>query len=227
MSAAASQGLTQASGIPARAVAAWLQQMRIGAGFTGVDVLVIDEPTMVDDRATAALMTEAARTARRSSTSATLSSSRPSRPAAGSRTHRLVGGLALRENRRQEDAAERHALEVWRTGDQALHLLADRGRVHPAESADEVRSLILTAWDELRRDGWRDTYDPLDELVVLAARNGDVDALNAGAQQIRRAAGELGTEYTYALPGGDRLTLATGDTVRVGAMTTAAGAGTC
>lgn len=131
--------------------------------------------------------------------------------------HRLVGGLALHENRRQEDAAERHALEVWRTGDhdQALRLLADRGRIHPTESVDEARSQILTAWDELRREKWPDTYDLVDELVVLAARNADIDALNAGAQQIRRAAGELGTEHTYALPGGDRLTLAEGDAVRV------------
>ncbi|MFF0486627.1 hypothetical protein [Streptomyces sp. NPDC004435] len=36
-----------------------------------------------------------------------------------------------------------------------------------------------------------------------------------GAQQIRRALGELGTEHTYPLPGGDELTLAEGDLVRV------------
>ncbi|MFJ1700262.1 AAA family ATPase [Streptomyces sp. NPDC088252] len=131
--------------------------------------------------------------------------------------HRLVGGLTLHEYRRQEHAAERHALEVWRTGDhdQALRLLADRGRVHAVETADEARSQILTAWDELRRDRWPDTHDLVDQLVVLAARNADVDALNTGAQQIRRAAGELGTAHTYALPGGDRLTLAIGDAVRV------------
>ncbi|MCG7524202.1 AAA family ATPase [Streptomyces sp. OfavH-34-F] len=34
-------------------------------------------------------------------------------------------------------------------------------------------------------------------------------------QQIRRAAGALGTERTYALPGGERLTLSEGDAVRV------------
>ncbi|MFB7942337.1 hypothetical protein [Streptomyces sp. NPDC056049] len=42
-----------------------------------------------------------------------------------------------------------------------------------------------------------------------------VGALNLGAQQIRRALGELGTEHTYALPSGDELTLAEGDLVRV------------
>ncbi|MFD4764275.1 MobF family relaxase [Streptomyces sp. NPDC058439] len=218
LSAVAAQNLTQASGIPARTVAAWVQQIRTGTGLTGIDVLVIDEATMVDDRSAQVLMREAARTGTQ-----IIGIGDPLQLqaiAAGGwfrEAHRLVGGLTLHENRRQEDAAERHALEVWRTGDhdQALRLLADRGRVHPTETADEARSQILTAWDELRREKWPDTHDLVDELVVLAARNADVDALNAGAQQIRRAAGELGTEHTYALPGGDRLTLATGDAVRV------------
>ncbi|MFF4249503.1 MobF family relaxase [Streptomyces sp. NPDC001822] len=218
LSAVAAQQLTQASGIPARTVAAWLQQIQTGSGLTGVDVLVVDEATMVDDRAAEVLMREAARTGTQ-----LIGIGDPLQlQAIGAggwfrEVHRLVDGLTLHENRRQEDAAERHALEVWRTGDhdQALRLLADRGRVHPTESADEARSQILTTWDELRRDRWHDTHDLVDELVVLAARNADVDALNAGAQQIRRAAGELGTERTYALPGGDRLTLAEGDAVRV------------
>ncbi|MFE9913358.1 MobF family relaxase [Streptomyces clavifer] len=218
LSAVAAQNLTGASGIPARTVAAWLQQIRTGSGLTGVDVLVIDEATMMDDRSAEVLMREAARTGTQ-----LIGIGDPLQLqaiAAGGwfrEVHRLVGGLALHENRRQEDAAERHALEVWRTGDhdQALRLLADRGRIHPTESADEARSQILTTWDELRREKWPDTHDLVDELVVLAARNADVDALNAGAQQIRRAAGELGTEHTYALSGGERLTLAAGDAVRV------------
>ncbi|MYW35432.1 MobF family relaxase [Streptomyces sp. SID2119] len=218
LSAVAAQQLTQASGIPARTVASWLQQIRTGTGLSGVDVLVVDEATMVDDRAAEVLMREAARTG----TKLVAIGDPLQLQAVGvggwfREVHELVGGLTLTENRRQEDAAERHALEVWRTGDhdQALRLLAERGRVHPTESADEARSQILTVWEELRRDRWPDTHDLLDELVVLAARNSDVDALNVGAQQIRRAAGELGTERTYALPGGDRLTLAEGDAVRV------------
>lgn len=78
----------------------------------------------------------------------------------------------------------------WTTGRSGC--LAERGHVHPTESADEARSQILTVWDELRRDWWPDTHDLPDELVVLAARNSDVDALNAGAQQIRRAAANSG-----------------------------------
>ncbi|MFF4168065.1 MobF family relaxase [Streptomyces sp. NPDC001741] len=218
LSAVAAQNLTQASGIPARTVEAWLQQIRKGTGLAGIDVLIVDEATMVDDRSAEALMREAARSGTR-----IIGIGDPIQIQAIGvggwfrEVHRLVGGLTLHEHRRQEDAAERHALEVWRTGDhdQALRLLAGRGRVHPTESADEARSQILTAWDELRRDRRADTHDLVEQLIVLAARDVDADALNAGAQQIRRAAGELGTERTYALPGGDRLILAVGDVVRM------------
>ncbi|MGW0786379.1 MobF family relaxase [Streptomyces sp. NPDC002913] len=219
LAAVGAQNLTDSSGIPTRTVAAWVEQIRNeGSALDDVDVLVIDEATMVDDRSAEALVREAARTGTQ-----IIGIGDPIQlQAIGAggwfrEVHRLVGGLTLHENRRQEDAAERHALEVWRTGDhdQALRLLAGRGLVHPTESADEARSQILTVWDELRRDRWPDIHDLIDQLVVLASRNADVDALNAGAQQIRRAAGELGTEHTYALPGGARLTLAVGDAVRM------------
>ncbi|WP_406467064.1 MobF family relaxase [Streptomyces sp. NBC_01594] len=218
LSAVAAQNLYEASGIPAKTIAAWLAELERGNGLRGIDVLVIDEATMVDDRAAAALLTEAARTG----TKVIAIGDRLQLQAIGPggwfrETHRLVGGLTLTENRRQEDSAERAALDIWRTGDHelALQMLADGGRVHPAETADEARSQILTAWDELRQANWPDTYDLITNLVVLAARNSDVDALNLGAQQIRRVAGELGTEHTYVLPGGDALTLAVGDVVRV------------
>ncbi|MFE1781358.1 hypothetical protein ACFW9F_01865 [Streptomyces sp. NPDC059506] len=106
---------------------------------------------------------------------------------------------------------------MWRTGDHelALRMLADGGRLHSVETAQEARSQILMAWDELRLQHWTDPHDLIANLVVLAARNADVDALNLGAQAIRREAGELEAEHTYALPGGDTLTLAVGDIVRV------------
>lgn len=218
LSAIAARNLYEASGIHARTIAAWLALIERGQGLDGVDVLVIDEATMVDDRAAALLLTEAVRTG----TKVVAIGDRLQLQAIGPggwfrETHRLVQGLTLTENRRQQDAAERAALDVWRTGDHelALRMLADRGRVHPAETADEARSQILTAWDEIRLRHWPDPHDLIANLVVLAARNSDVDALNLGAQQIRRLAGELGDEHTYALPAANALTLAVGDIVRV------------
>ncbi|MFF0698544.1 AAA family ATPase [Streptomyces tendae] len=62
LAAVAAQQFHQASGIPARTVAAWLGEIENGNGLRGVDVLVVDEATMVDDRAAAVLRREAART---------------------------------------------------------------------------------------------------------------------------------------------------------------------
>ncbi|MFD5575187.1 MobF family relaxase, partial [Streptomyces cadmiisoli] len=217
LSAVGAKGLEDASAIPSRTVASWLQQIESGRGLTGVDVLVLDEAVMTDDRSAAKLLAEAARTG----TKLVAIGDPKQLQAVGvggwfREVHRLVDGEVLTENRRQEHEAERAALEVWRTGDhqKALEMLAASGRVHAVATADEARSEMLMAWDELRRV-WPDEQDLVENLVVLAARNVDVDALNSGAQQIRRAAGELGAEQTYALPGGGSLSLAEGDLVRV------------
>ncbi|WP_234432478.1 MobF family relaxase [Streptomyces sp. NRRL S-378] len=217
LSAVGAKGLQDASAIPSRTVASWLQQIEGGRGLTGIDVLVVDEAVMTDDRSAARLLTEAARTG----TKVVAIGDPKQLQAVGvggwfREVHRLVDGEVLTENRRQENEAERAALEVWRTGDHqhALELLAAGGRVHAVATADEARSEMLMTWDELRT-AWPDEQDLLQNLVVLAARNIDVDALNLGAQQIRRAAGELGAEQTYALPGGGELSLAEGDVVRV------------
>ncbi|MFJ3250146.1 MobF family relaxase [Streptomyces sp. NPDC086782] len=217
LSAVAAQNLYEGSGIPSRTVAAWLQRIDDGTGLTGIDVLVLDEAAMTDDRSMALLLTEAARTGTKVIAVGDPQQLQAIGPGGGfAEVHRLVGGEVLTANRRQKDAGERAALEVWRTGarEQALNLLADRGRVHATDSADDARRSILTAWNEARA-GYGDAYDTLDNLVVLAARNHDAALLNAGAQALRRAAGELGRAHRYALPGGDTLTLAVGDVVRV------------
>ncbi|MFH8620147.1 MobF family relaxase [Streptomyces sp. NPDC017979] len=218
LSAVGAQGLQDASAIPARTVASWLKRIESGQGLAGIDVLVVDEAVMTDDRSAAKLLTEAARTGTQ-----VLAIGDPLQLQAVGiggwfrEVHRLVGGLTLDENRRQRDDSERAALDIWRTGDhrQALELLAAAERVHPAATADDARSQMLMAWDKLRA-AWPDELDLLDNLAVLAARNADVDLLNAGAQELRRHNGELGdTMHTYALPGGRTLVLSENDVVRV------------
>ncbi|MFH8797659.1 MobF family relaxase [Streptomyces sp. NPDC017941] len=217
VSAVAAKSLDDASGIPARSIASWLQQIRDGQGLTGIDVLVVDEATMSNDRQAAALMTEAKRTGTKLVAIGDPKQLQAIGPGGWFKeVHRLVGGLVLTENRRQRNDAERAALQVWRTGDheQALRILADTGRVHATESAIEAHGQILTTWDEVR-GRWSDPHDLIDSLTVLAAKNTDVDLLNLGAQQIRRQRGELGAEHRYALSGGAELALAVGDLVRV------------
>ncbi|GAA0924929.1 MobF family relaxase [Streptomyces thermoalcalitolerans] len=217
LSAVAAQNLYEGSGIPSSTVATWLQRIHEGTGLAGIDVLVLDEAAMTDDRSMAALLTEAARTGTKVIAVGDPQQLQAIGPGGGfAEVHRLVGGEILTVNRRQKDAGERAALEIWRTGarEQALHLLADRGRIHATDSADDARRSLLTAWNQARAR-YGDAYDLLDNLVVLAARNHDADLLNAGAQALRRAVGELGREHRYALPGGDHLALAVGDVVRV------------
>lgn len=216
-SAFAAQNLYDGSGIPSRTVAAWLQRIRDGGGLAGVDVLVLDEAAMTDYRSMAALLTEAARTHTKIIAVGDPQQLQAIGPGGGfAEVHRLVGGEALSGNRLQKDAGERAALEVWRTGarDQALNLPTDRGRIHATDSADDAVRGILTAWNEARAR-YGDVHDLLENVLVLAARNHDAGLLNAGAQALRRAAGELGRTHRYALPGGDHLTLAVGDIVRV------------
>jgi len=217
VSAVAAQNLHTGSGIPARTITSWLQRIADGPGLSGVDVLVLDEAAMVDDRSVARLLTEAARTGTKVVAIGDPQQLQAIGPGGGfAEVHRLVGGAVLTENRRQQDAAERAALQVWREGEreQALQMLAAGGRVHATDTAEQAHAQMLAAWNALRTR-WPDPHEQLARLVVLAARNSDVDALNAGAQALRRVAGELGAAHTYALPGGGRLTLAVGDLVRV------------
>ncbi|MCI3227173.1 MobF family relaxase, partial [Streptomyces sp. NP-1717] len=219
LSAVAADNLAEGSGIPSRTLASWMHRIETGSGLAGIDVMVIDEGVMTDDRTLAVLLAEAARTGTK-----VVSVGDPQQlQAIGAgggfaEIHRLVGGHTLTTNRRQRDAGERAALAQWRTGpagrEKALTMLADGGRIHATDTADEARAQILSTWDVLRKQ-WSDPHDLVSNLVVLATLNADVDKFNAGAQAVRRAAGELGDQYTYAQPRGQRLTLAVGDLVRV------------
>ncbi|MFC9620034.1 MobF family relaxase [Streptomyces sp. NPDC056930] len=219
LSAVAAANLQENSGIPARTLASWLERIASGEGLRGLDVLVIDEAVMTDDRSLAVLLKEAARTGTKVIGVGDPQQLQAIGPGGGwAEVHRLVGGARLTVNRRQKDADERAALEAWRTGpdgrEKALQQLADGGRVHATDTPDEARAGILEAWNA-RRARWADPHDALDGLVLLASRNTDVAALNTGAQALRRASGELGTSHTFALPRGEKLTLAVGDLVRV------------
>ncbi|MFV8133174.1 MobF family relaxase [Streptomyces syringium] len=219
LSAVAAQNLYDGSGIPSSTIASWLGRIEGGNGLRGVDVLVLDEAVMTDDRAMAVLLTEAARAGTKVIAIGDPQQLQAIGPGGGfEEVHRLVGGEFLADNRRQKDAGERAALEVWRQGaaqrEKALRMLADNGRVHATDTADEARTEILASWNQARTR-WPDAHEALANLVVLAARNEDVDSLNTGAQALRRAAGELGPAHTFALPRRATLTLAVGDIVRV------------
>ncbi|MEV4188819.1 MobF family relaxase, partial [Streptosporangium canum] len=219
--AVAAANLTAESGIASRTIAAWVARINDPGrpGLDGIDVLVVDEAAMVDDRALALLLREAERTG----TKVILIGDPLQLRAVGvggtfAAIHRQVEGLVLTENRRQVDPIERQALELWRAGDreQALHTWSQGGRVHAGRDAGDTLAALLADWQRVRAPYRADAHDELAAVLVLAGSNADVERLNLAARAIRRASGELtGPDHLYRLPGGRTLALAVGDHVRI------------
>ncbi|WP_404871065.1 MobF family relaxase (plasmid) [Kitasatospora griseola] len=216
MMAVAAQNLQAESGIASDTVASWLLRIDSGEGLAGIDVLVLDEAAMADDRTLAKLLAHAALTRTKVVLVGDEQQLQPIGIGGGfAEIHRIVSGLGLTENRRQADPVERDALKLWRTGARstALAQLADAGHVHATATGEQTTEQMLTAWDT-ERHRWADPHENLRSLLLLAGRNNEVDRLNAGARAIRRAAGELGPDTTFPLADGGLLDLAVGDLVR-------------
>jgi conjugative relaxase-like TrwC/TraI family protein len=104
-----------------------------------------------------------------------------------------LGASELTENRRQQQAWEREALELVRSGlvDEAVAAYQAQDRVVAADSKPAATLALLqdwwTAWQQAERD-------PAEEVVVLAARRAEVDRLNTACQQVLAARGRLGVE---------------------------------
>ncbi|MGK4578436.1 MobF family relaxase [Kitasatospora sp. HPMI-4] len=215
--AVAAANLAAEAGIDSRTVAAWTRELNGGRGLDGVGVLVIDEAAMVDDRALAALLRHAAETGTKVVAVGDPLQLRAVGIGGGfARIHQLVDGLVLDENRRQVDAVERAALQTWREGGRttALAMLAERGRVHACDTAEQAHQAMLAAWNSARADWAGDPHGQVEQLLLLAARRADVAELNAGARALREAAGELPGGHAFRTADGT-LEFATGDLVHV------------
>jgi ATP-dependent exoDNAse (exonuclease V) alpha subunit len=112
----------------------------------------------------------------------------------GFRALRLrLGASELVENRRQQQAWEREALELVRSGlvDEAVAAYQAHDRVVAADSKPAATLAVLqdwwAAWQQAERD-------PAQEVVVLAVRRGEVDRLNTVCQELLAARGRLGDE---------------------------------
>ncbi|MFD9691338.1 MobF family relaxase [Kitasatospora sp. NPDC059088] len=216
--AVAAANLATEAGIESSTIAGWLRADHPGPGLDQVDVLVVDEGAMVDDRAVAELL----RRAGESGTKIVMIGDPQQLRAIGvgggfAAAHALVDGAVLTENRRQRDAAERAALEVWRDGARttALAAFAEAGHVHATDTAEQAHTGMLTAWLDQRRRWEADPHELTERLVVLAATNADVELLNAAARRLLHEHGQLTGERTYLQAGGRTLDLAVGDQVRV------------
>jgi hypothetical protein len=104
-----------------------------------------------------------------------------------------LGASELTENRRQQQAWEREALELVRSGlvEEAVAAYRAHDRVVAADSKPAATLALLqdwwAAWQEAERD-------PAQEVIVLAARRVEVDRLNTACQELLAARGRLGAE---------------------------------
>jgi conjugative relaxase-like TrwC/TraI family protein len=130
----------------------------------------------------------------------------------GFRALRLrLGASELTENRRQQQAWEREALELIRGGlvEEAVAAYRDHERVVAAESKPAATLVLLTDWWAAWQDSER---EPTQDVVLLAYRRGEVDRLNSACQQLLAARGRLGEQRLQA----EDLKLAVGDRVVCG-----------
>ena len=206
--AVAAQNLQREAGITSWTVAQLSANPRL---LDEIDVLVLDEANLTEDRARAQLY--------RSCESAGVrivevgDSLQLRGVGVGSlyrRIHQIAGGPELVANRRQGDALDRAAIHAWREGEfaDALRAWAGRGQVVTDDTGVASRAAMLRAWSH-ERAGAPDAATEIHGLLMLAGTNETVDLLNRGAHELRRRAGELGQGYEYS----DTLTFATGDYV--------------
>jgi conjugative relaxase-like TrwC/TraI family protein len=104
-----------------------------------------------------------------------------------------LGASELVENRRQQQAWEREALDLIRSGlvEEAVAAYQAHDRVVCAKSKPAATLALLqdwwTAWQQAN-------HDPAQEVVVLAARRAEVDRLNSACQELLAARGRLGQQ---------------------------------
>jgi hypothetical protein len=112
----------------------------------------------------------------------------------GFRALRLrLGASELTENRRQQQAWEREALELVRSGlvEEAVAAYQAHDRVVAADSKPAATLALLQDWWTT----WQQAeHNPAEEVVVLAARRTEVDRLNTACQELLAARGRLRAE---------------------------------
>jgi len=104
-----------------------------------------------------------------------------------------LGASELTENRRQQQAWEREALELVRGGlvEEAVAAYRAHNRVVAADSKPAATLALLQDWWQ----AWQDAeHDPAQEVIVLAGRRAEVDRLNMACQQLLASQGRLGPE---------------------------------
>lgn len=213
------QNLERESGISSATVASVLTRAQHqGNPLVGLDVLVLDEANLTDDRARARLW-ELAQQAGcqvvevgdprqlRGVGCGSLFATLHHMGAAADR-------LELSENRRQIDVVDRELLNSWREGEEAevIARWGDRGQLVAVETVEQSAAAMLRRWQQ-ERAGAPNTWAAMNGVVMIAHRNESVDLLNGAAQAILVEAGEVHALRSYQLASGEQLRVGVGDQV--------------
>jgi hypothetical protein len=109
-----------------------------------------------------------------------------------------LGASVLSENRRQQQAWEREALELVRDGqvDQAVGAYREHDRMVPASSKTELTLNLVRDWWQAyqQAETAQRAGEPGGEAVILAYRRDEVDRLNTTCQQVMARNGRLGDQ---------------------------------
>jgi conjugative relaxase-like TrwC/TraI family protein len=215
--AVAAQNLAAESGIPARTVEQWLWRIANRDGLAGIDVLVLDEANLTNDRDRAILYQAAAQTGTKIVEVGDPKQLRG--VGVGSMfgyLHQRLAGPRITENRRQRQADERAALIAYREGRyaDALQTWARLGGVVATETPDEAVAAMVGTWLGLRM-GAPDPHTLSAGLLMLAATNEQVGRINDATQAVRYTRGELGAGVSFRMPGGTLARFHVGDLVLI------------
>jgi len=202
LSGIAAENLENGSGIASRTIASMEHGWEQGHDFlTSRDVLVIDEAGMVGTRQLERVLSHAAGAGAKVVLVGDIRQLQAIEAGAAFRSiHDRHGGAEIGEVRRQREDWQREAtrdLAIGRTGN-ALEAYRSQGMVHEAATREQARSNLIERWDRDRQ------VAPARNRIILTHTNDEVRALNEGARERMRAAGDLGDDVRLTVERGER-----------------------
>src|SRR4051794_24376419 len=203
----AAEALERSSGIKARTLASWELAWSQGRDRLGRDdVFVIDEAGMVPSRQLARVLAEVETRAAKIVLVGDAMQLQPIEAGAAFWAGAGGGGyVVLQGIRRQYEAWAQAASLVLARGQagEALRAYDAHGAVRFRANGEETRAALIADWMAARASG---------SSLILAHRNRDVWALNAGVREALQAAGALAAGEPFRTARGDRA-FAAGDRI--------------
>ncbi|MGH2996483.1 MAG: ATP-dependent DNA helicase, partial [Gaiellaceae bacterium] len=205
-SGVAAANLGAETGIPTGTLHRLLAEARRRGGLPRRCLLVVDEAGMADTRTLTRMLFQV----EHAQGKAVLVGDSAQLPAvgAGGLFAAIVernGAVELRDNHRQRDELERHALVLLREGRSRDYLAhaAEQRRLVVADNRTEAKAQLVADW-------WQSACTDLRGSVMIAYRRADVAELNSVARTLLDREGRLGRER---LELGNGTELASGDRV--------------